>query len=386
MMGSAAGGREWIVSDRLSAKAPIRHIDVSLIVSIVALSVIGAVAVYSSTQGQLTVRGIDETFFVKRHLIYLAAAFLVFVAMLFFDYRHLRGISPVIYGAAVLLLVLVLTPLGRTVSGAQRWISLPFFQVQPSELAKIAVLLTVAALLSDERPEASVDSRIPIALGLVGLPAALIFVQPDLGTLLVMPAILFAILLVAGVKVRWLLMIMLSGLVAFVLILNLGLIRDYQLARLTAFMDPKSDPKRAGYNLEQSKIAIGSGGVTGKGLLRGSQTNLDYVPEQHTDFIFTVIAEEKGFVGGIVVVGLFTFVLWRVLRIGMMAKDQFGTLIASGVAGMLSFQVFVNIGMTLGIMPITGIPLPFVSYGGTSLIASYAALGLVMNVHMRRFV
>jgi rod shape determining protein RodA len=380
-------GRERIVPERFSVKAPIRHLDLTLILTILVLSAIGSVAVYSSTQGELTLRGLDPASSLKRQLVYIAVASAVFIGMLLFDYRQFRGLSPAFYGGALLLLLLVLTPIGRTVSGAQRWISLGFFQIQPSELAKVAVLVILAALFSEERQQdGSVNSRLPLALLLVGVPAALIFVQPDLGTLLVLPAILFGILLIAGVKARWLIMLVLTGIVSFILILNLGLIRDYQLARLLAFMDPKNDPQRAGYNLEQSMIAIGSGGVTGKGLLNGSQTNLAYVPEQHTDFIFTVIAEEKGFLGSIVVLALFLILLWRILRIAMVSKDMFGTLLAAGVAAMVAFQVFVNIGMTIGIMPITGIPLPFISYGGSSLVASYGALGLVTNVHMRRFV
>jgi rod shape determining protein RodA len=201
----------------------------------------------------------------------------------------------------------------------------------------------------------------------------------------VLAAVTFAVMLVGGGKLRWLVLVTAVGLLGFVVLLHLGLLHDYQVARLTGFLDPKNDSTRAGYNLAQSKLAVGSGGIIGRGLFKGTQTNLDFVPEQHTDFIFTAIAEETGFLGCLLLVGLFAFLVWRGLRIAMLSKDRFGTLLAAGVTGMVAFQVFVNIGMTVGIMPITGIPLPFVSYGGSSLMASFASVGLLMNIHMRRF-
>jgi rod shape determining protein RodA len=195
----------------------------------------------------------------------------------------------------------------------------------------------------------------------------------------------FGILLVAGVEIRWLAVVVLAATTVAVLALQFGVLKDYQVARLKAFLDSDGDPQVTGFNLAQSKIAIGSGGLGGKGLGNGSQTNLAYVPEQRTDFIFTAIAEEMGFVGAIAVLALFSLLLWRCIRTAMLSKDLFGTLAATGVATMLGFQLFVNIGMTVGIMPITGIPLPFVSYGGSSLVTSYVGVALVMNIHMRRF-
>lgn len=378
-------GRDRIVSERLSAKAPIRHLDFSLILSALALSAIGAIAIYSATRARQVEFGLDPRHFLKRQLVHLSVAAVVFLLLLLFDYRQLRGLAPIFYGGTLLSLLLVLSPLGERVAGAQRWIDVGIFQIQPSELAKLALIVSLAALFAEEK-ELHAESRLPIALGMTAIPAVLIFVQPDLGTLLVLPAVLFAVLLIAGMRLRWLLVLALAGVVTFVVILNLGLIKDYQLARLTAFMDPQSDPTSAGYNLEQSKIAIGSGGFSGRGLFKGTQTNLDYVPEQHTDFIFTAIGEEKGFLGAMTVLGLFAFLFWRVSRIAMISKDSFGALLATGIGAMLAFQVFVNIGMTIGIMPITGIPLPFVSFGGSSLIVNFAAVGILMNVHMRRFV
>ena len=218
----------------------------------------------------------------------------------------------------------------------------------------------------------------------MAVPAIFIYLQPDLGTLLVLLAILGGMLLVAGTRMRLLLIMVLLATVAFWGILHTGLLKDYQVARLTAFLDPTSDPDRTGYNLAQAKIAIGSGEFTGKGLFSGTQTNLKFVPEQHTDFIFTVIGEELGFAGTGAFLLLFAMFLWRGVRISMMAKDGFGSLLAAGIVSMFAFQGFVNMGMTMGISPITGIPLPFVSYGGSSLIASFLATGILLNIHMRR--
>ncbi|MGH2812915.1 MAG: rod shape-determining protein RodA [Actinomycetota bacterium] len=379
-------GRDRIVSERRSAKAPIRHFDLMLLLSVAGLSVIGALAVYATTRARQEQFGEDPALFLKRHIVYLAAAFFVFLGLLFFDYRQLRGFSLVLYGGVVLMLLIVLTPIGTQVAGAQRWIDLGVFQIQPAELAKMALIVMLAALYTQDRPEMTPDAKVLIGVGLTALLAVVIFVQPDLGTLMVLPAILFSVLLISGTRLRWLLALLMAGVVIFFLILNLGLIRDYQIDRLRAFMDPESDSQRAGYNLQQSLFAVGSGGLNGKGLFEGTQTNLDFVPEQHTDFVFTAIGEEGGFIGGLVVLGLFALLLWRALRIAMLSKDLFGTLLAAGIAGMLAFQVFVNVGMTIGLMPITGIPLPFLSYGGSSLIVNFSAVAVLMNIHMRRFV
>lgn len=377
--------REQIVSQRLSAKSPIRHLDLSLIFVSFALSTFGAVAVYSATRPGLRALGLDGHFFLKRQLVFLALATAAFLVTLLFDYRQLRALSPLLYGAAILLLLAVLSPLGRTVSGAQRWIDFGFLQFQPSEFMKVVLIVALAAMCAEERSGGG-SARVLQALGAAMLPALLVYLQPDVGTLMVLAAILMAVLLVSGTRARWMLLTILAGSLAFVLALQFGVLKDYQVARLTAFLDSEADVQRAGYNLAQSKIAIGAGGLTGRGLFRGTQTNLDYVPEQHTDFIFTAIGEETGFVGSMILLGLFGLLLWRCLRIAMLSKDLFGSLLAAGVAGMLVFQIFVNVGMTVGIMPITGIPLPFVSYGGSSLIAGFISVGLLMNVHMRRFV
>jgi rod shape determining protein RodA len=273
--------------------------------------------------------------------------------------------------------------MGSTVKGAQRWISLGFFQLQPSEFMKIAVLLVLALLMSERRGEA-VAIDVVRAIGLVVPAVALIYLQPDLGTLLVLMAVLLALLVVGGTRAVVLLMILALAVGSVFAVFHSGVLQDYQKARLTAFLDPTADPQGVGYNLHQARVGVGSGELLGVGLFKGTQTNLKYVPEVHTDFIFVALAEETGFVGALVLLGLFAIFLWRGLRIAMLSKDLFGTLLAAGVVAMIAFQVFVNIGMTIGVSPITGIPLPFVSYGGSSMITTYAATGILLNVHMRR--
>jgi len=372
-------------SRRISSKAPIRHLDMSLIPIVVLLTAAGCLAVRSASGRLLQARGGDVNFYLKRQLIYFSLASIIFLITLIFDYRFLRDYAPLFYGAGVLMLFIVLTPVGNTQAGAQRWIDFGVLQVQPAEIMKMVIVGALAAMLAGERGVHSFG-QVVAAMALVLVPGALVYLQPDLGTVMVFVAVAFAVLLVAGTRVRWLMLIILAGVVALAGVLHLGILKEYQVARLTAFMDTTADPQRAGFNLAQSKIAIGSGGFRGKGLGKGSQTNLNYVPEQHTDFIFTAIGEEQGFLGGVAIIGLFALLLWRSLRIATLSKDKFGTLLAIGVAGMFGFQLFVNIGMTIGIMPITGIPLPFVSYGGSSLITSYFGVGVLMNVHMRRFV
>jgi rod shape determining protein RodA len=378
-------GRKRIIPERLSEKAPIRHLDFSLLLATLALGAVGGIAVWSATRPSLVALGADENQYLKRQLAFLAVATVAFVITLLFDYRQLRGLSYLILAGGVVLLLIVFTPLGHSTAGAQRWINLGPFQMQPSEFMKIALIASLAALYADERRDQRA-ARLPIALGLTAVPGFLIFLQPDLGTLMVFGASLLTVVLIAGTRARWIVLLLLTAVIVFILVLNVGLLKDYQVRRLTGWLDPESDPQRAGYNAAQSKIAVASGGLVGKGLFKGTQTNLDYVPEQHTDFIFTVIGEEAGFFGGAVVLSLFALIVWRAIRIAMLSKDNFGAILAAGIGGMFAFQVFVNIGMTVGIMPITGIPLPFVSYGGSSLVASFTAVGLLMNVHMRRFV
>jgi rod shape determining protein RodA len=383
VIGRLGLGRD-ISSHGLSSKSPLRHFDPVLVTSVIMLTALGCVAVRSASAPVLAARNADQDWYLKRQLIYLSLSTILFGVILLFDYRKLAVYTPLAYGSVLFLLIIVLTPLGQTAKGAQRWIDLGALQVQPAELMKVAYIGLMATLLSRERAHEGF-APVMMALFLAGVPALLIYVQPDLGTVLVLFAVAFGVLLVAGVQLRWLAVVVATAVIVAIIALQAGVLRDYQVKRLTAFLDPASDRQHSGFNLDQSKIAIGSGGLAGKGLGNGSQTNLSYVPEQQTDFIFTAIGEEQGFLGAMVVLGLFGLLLWRCLRTAVLSKDLLGSLIAAGVAAMLGFQLFVNIGMTVGIMPITGIPLPFVSYGGSSLLTSYIGVGLVMNIHMRRF-
>ena len=371
------------VSGFVSAKNPLRQLDFALLAGTIALVVIGCVAIYSATrQGQIAF-GRDPNYYLKRQLAFIGLAVVAFGISLIFDYRRLRNWAPVIYAGCVGMLVLVLTPIGSKAAGAQRWITVGILQVQPSEIMKLVLVVALAAIWAERGDDTGLP-KLLLAVALLAVPAGLVYLQPDLGTVLVLLFVAFAIMLVSGAKLRWIGLLLGFGAIVVVVVLHLGLLHGYQVQRLTAFLNQNSN-SAAAYNLRQSKLTVSSGGLTGKGLFKGTQTNLDYVPENHTDFIFTVIGEETGFLGSILVIGLLAFLIWRALRIASTARDQFGARLAAGVAAMLAFQLFVNVGMTVGIVPIVGIPLPFISYGGSSLLTSFCAVGILMNVHMRRY-
>ena len=374
------------ISARMARKAPIRHLDPSLLMITLMLAAYGAIMVQSTTVNNQATAGLDPNLFLKRQVAFLVAGMIALLAISFFDYRYLAGFSPLIYGITVASLILVLTPLGTLHSGATRWIDLGVIEAQPSELAKVAIIIVLAAFLAAKKGDlTSLD--VAAAVGIVAIPSILIYRQPDLGTMMVFVALLGAALLSGGAKIRHFITLGLIGLVTVIFVLQAGLLKDYQLERLTSFLDPNPDVQDVGYNLTQSKIAIGSGGMEGKGLGgKNTQTSLDFVPEQHTDFIFTAVGEQLGFLGSATLLGMFAFLLWRGLRIAALSRDLFGTLLASGVVALWAFQIFVNVGMTMGIMPITGIPLPFISYGGSSLITNFVAVGLLLNIHMRRYI
>jgi rod shape determining protein RodA len=368
----------------LSERRPLRHLDPVLLVTVLALGIVGLFTIYSATHASLVAQRIDPGFYLKKQLTFVTLGIVVILVAASFDYRFVKVYASIVYVASLALLVLVRTPLGTTIRGSQRWFQLFGFQLAPSELAKLALVAMLAAFLSQLRSSDLSLQDLYRATAIAAVPGLLVFLQPDLGTSIVLVAILVGILVVAGARARHLGVLALTAIVLIFGALQLGLVKDYQIARLTAFFDPQNDPQRSDYNRTQAEIAIGSGGLFGTGYLKGTQTNLDFVPEQHTDFIFTVIGEEFGFVGAIFVLLLFALLIWRAVRIALLAKDPFGTYLAAGIASMLAIQVFVNVGMTLGIMPITGIPLPFVSYGGSSFLTNCAAMGLLLNVHMRR--
>ncbi|MFB4301663.1 rod shape-determining protein RodA [Actinomadura sp. NTSP31] len=367
--------------------AGLRKLDWPLTVTVLVLSVVGALLVRSATFQLAVEHGDDPEGFLKRHVLNLIIGFVLGGVVTVLDYRLLRAYVPILYALACVGLLAVLTPLGSTINGSHSWIVLGGgFQIQPSEFAKVGLVVLLAMILGEPRDGEIGPGRrdVLLALALAGVPGLLIMLQPDLGTTLVFIAVVLGMLAISGAQKRWLAGLVGGGAVAGAAVFFFGLLKKYQIDRFTAFLDPSADPRGAGYNAQQARIAIGSGGPFGKGLFNGQQTGGHFVPEQQTDFIFTVAGEELGFVGAALIVVLLGVVLWRGLRIAGQAADLFGTLVATGVVCWLAFQSFENIGMTLGIMPITGLPLPFVSYGGSATFANMIAFGLLQAVHIRR--
>jgi rod shape determining protein RodA len=380
--GSLGGRRTRDLRHGLDA-APVRHFDFMLVGAALALSVIGLVMIWSTTHHRIPG---DELYFVKRQALFLVLGIGAMVAVISIDYRRLRDHSMLAYVATVVLLIAVLAPLGSNIKGHQARFQLPGgFTLQPSELAKFGVIVALAGYCNQYRGE--LDAwRITTILALAAVPIGLVFLQPDLGTVLVLVVIILGLLAAAGLTGRQLLVLALLAVTGVYAVVNLGILKEYQIDRFTSFVDPGgADAQGNAYNQEQSKQAIAHGRFGGEGLGAGSQTQGGFVPEQHTDFIFTSVGEELGFLGAVVLLGLFAIVMWRTWRTARLSRDFFGALVCVGVLSMLAFQMFENTGMTMGIMPITGIPLPFVSYGGSSLITSFACIGLVANVSMRRF-
>ena len=365
------------------APAAWKHVDLVMLACALAVSVLGALMILSSTRG--TDPDVYDTSVLRKQVLFIAAGVVCMVLVTLVDYRRLRDFAWLPYVAAMALLMLVVSSLGSEKRGTQAWFQLGGFQLQPAELAKVVVILAVASSLAS----ADLPLRLRtlgLALLLFAVPTALIMLQPDLGTALVFIAITMGMLLIGGARGRHIVVLTAVGVVVVVGVLNSDLLEDYQRDRLSTFLDAEGeDMQEAGYNLDQSKASIASGRVSGKGLFEGTQTRLGFVPEQHTDFIFTAVGEELGFVGSATVLGLLALLCLRIWRTAQIARDRLGTLICVGVLSMLVFQIFQNVGMTMGIMPITGITLPFMSYGGSSVIASFVAVGLVLNVHMRRF-
>ncbi|MFV2175363.1 rod shape-determining protein RodA [Actinomadura sp. LOL_016] len=365
----------------------LRGLDWPLCLSVLALSVLGALLVRSATFHSLIEQGQDPNSFVKRHAVNMLIGFALGAVVSLLDYRLLRAYVPIMYGLACAGLVAVLTPLGATINGSHSWIVIGGgLQMQPSEFAKVGLVVLLAMILGEPRDgEIGPGTRdILFALVLAGVPAVLILMQPDLGTTLVFIAVVFGMLVISGTRKRWMFGLVGGAAFAIFSVWFFGLLEDYQIDRFTAFLDPEADPRGAGYNARQSRIAVGSGQVDGQGLFQGEQTSGNFVPEQQTDFIFTVAGEELGFIGGAVIIVLIGVILWRGLRIATQAADLFGTLVATGVVCWFGYQAFQNIGMTIGLMPITGLPLPFVSYGGSATFANMIGFGLLQAVHLRR--
>jgi rod shape determining protein RodA len=376
-------GRIGTAARERSESAPYRHVDVSLLLATLALAGLGVLMVYSATRGPVD-EGMGDTSFLAKQGLFVGLGLAVMVGTAFVDYRFLRRIAPLVYIGTLLVLGLVISPLGTESKGTQAWFQFGSFQFQPSEIGKVGLIVTLGAYLALRNGELR-WRHLVVALVIAGVPMSLILLQPDLGTALVFMAITTGMLLVGGAQLKHILLVTVIGVLGVGAILTSDVLDEYQQDRLTSFIDPQSDGQDETYNIEQSQIAIGAGGMWGWGLFNGPQTRSGQVPEQQTDFIFTVVGEELGFAGTAGVLALYGFILWRVWRIAHLARDEFGTLLCVGVMAMLMFQVFQAAGMTVNIMPVTGIPLPLLSYGGSSTIASFVALGMVMSVHMHRF-
>lgn len=366
----------------------LKDVDFTLLFATLALLGLGLVVQASATT-TMPVGG-DQWYLTKRHLLYIVIGLLGMAATMAVDYRVFARWPKVIYWANLGLVGAVMV-MGTSAFGAQRWFRLGPFSVQPSEFAKVAIILTLAATLARrmDRLQRWTDLIVPFLH--VGVPAAVILAQPDLGTSLVFAGIVLGMLFISGARWTHLATIYGSALAAVVtwvvLHLKYGVwipLKEYQLNRLIVFARPNADPLGAGYHIKQALVAIGSGRLIGKGLFTGTQSRLKFLPMQHTDFVFAVVGEELGFLGALVLLTLFFIIIWRGVRIAAEAKDPYGSLVAAGVVSLFAFHVMVNIGMTVGVMPITGIPLPFISNGGSALLTDCVAVGLLLSIHFRR--
>jgi rod shape determining protein RodA len=377
--------RPVVEEEASPAPRPALLVDPWLVLAAVALVICSLVTIHGATRNDI--HG-QPWFFVERQGLYAAVGLLGAILLARLDYSRLRDLKFGVYGLLVGSNLLVLAIAGAT-RGSRRWINLPFFQVQPSELGKILLIVSLSAFVADRSrrlQERQTTARIML---LALLPAMLVIAQPDLGTGMVYVAIATVLLVVAGTSWRQLLALAALFLTAITLVLvaapavGVHVLKPYQVQRLTGFLNPSKDPRNQTYQITESQIAIGSGQKTGRGVAHATQTSQNFLPEHHTDFIFAVVGETYGFVGCALVLSLYALLIWRSLRILTMAKNLYGSLIAGGILAMLMFQVFVNVGMTIGIMPITGVPLPLMSFGGSSVLVTFMALGLLQSIHIQ---
>ncbi len=362
--------------------------DLILLTATMLVSIIGVVMVYTATRGSLLAQGEDPKTFLKKQGLFVVLGVITMVVVALIDYRRLEPVATILYWLIVLALLGVFV-VGSSAQGAARWFSLGPLQLQPSEFAVLALILSVASYCARRQEEGLAWRDVFRLLIMAGIPIVLVLLQPDLGTAMIMVIVLLVMLAVAGLPIRILVMLLVATVLVALVAVEGGLLHHYQIARLTTFLNPNSHStnpyvQSAIYNTQQAKNAIGSGGLLGSGIGHGVETNLGYVPEQQTDFIFTAVAEQLGFVGSVGVLGLLGVIAWRVLHAAVVSRDIFGRLICAGLFAFIAFSVFQNAGMTMGIMPITGIPLPFVSYGGTAVLVFFAAVGLALSVGARR--
>ena len=372
---------------RRSRGSVVAGFDPILTAAVAALLVIGTLLVYAATRDWYAANNLDPEHYLKRHVLNILIGVLLAWGTTIIDYRLLRAYTPIVWGLGVLGLIIVLIPgLGAEVNGAKAWIALPGgFQIQPAELVKISIIVGMSMILS----ERSHDSDLPTtrdvlqALVVAGLPVLLILFQPDMGTVFIISASVVTIIAISGAPSRWVVALLLIAVLGAFGATKAGVINAYQVKRLQSFVNPTADTQGSGYQLRQARITVGSGGLLGTGLFNGPQTNGRFVPEQQTDFIFTVAGEELGFLGSAGIVLLYLVILMRAFAIARRTSDPYGRLVATGVTAWFAFQIFENIGMTLGLMPMTGVPLPFLSYGGSSMFATLIGFGLLQNVHAR---
>ena len=365
-----------------------RGFDPILTVAVGLLLFIGTLLVYAATRDWYAANGLDPEYYLKRHVINIVIGILLAWGTTVIDYRMLRAYTPIVWGLGVIGLTAVLIPgLGSEVNGAQAWIPLPGgFQIQPAELAKISIIVGMSMLLSEYRHENDEPTNKDViqALLIAAIPVGLILLQPDMGTVFIISVSVVAMIGASGAPSRWVVGLILVALLGGFGATKLGVIDDYQVKRLQSFVDPNADSQGAGYQLRQARITVGSGGFLGTGLFDGPQTNGRFVPEQQTDFIFTVAGEQLGFLGSGFILLLYLTILMRAFSIARRSTDAFGRLVCVGVLTWFAFQTFENIGMTLGLMPMTGVPLPFLSYGGSSMFANLIGFGLLQNVYARQ--
>jgi rod shape determining protein RodA len=347
----------------------------------------GTMLVYAATRDWYAANHLDPQYYLKRHIINIFIGALLAWGTTVIDYRLLRAYTPILWGIGVIGLIAVLIPgVGSTVNGAKAWIALPGgFQIQPAELAKISIILGISMILAERGHDSDQPTTRDMvqALAVVAVPALLILAQPDMGTLFIISASVVTIIAVSGAPTKWVVGLLLIAVIGGFVASKAGVISEYQVKRLQSFVDPNADTQGSGYQLRQARITVGSGGLIGTGLFNGPQTNGRFVPEQQTDFIFTVAGEELGFLGSGGIILLYLIILLRAFAITRRSNDPFGRLVGTGVIAWFAFQIFENIGMTLGLMPMTGVPLPFLSYGGSSMFANLIGFGLLQNIHAK---
>lgn len=354
----------------------IKKTDKILLFSVLLLVILGLVTIFSVSYSGSEINFLNF----QKQALFAVIGILGMLIASSVDYRLIKNYTGVLYIGIILILIAVLF-LGSLTRGTSSWFNLGVFSIQPSEFAKIAVIIILAKYLSSVGNTYNIYKKIIISGFYIAIPVALVLLQPDLGSSLVMMFIWFAMLSVFGLRKKQLILFVLLGIVVFALSWGLVL-KDYQKNRIATFINPQEDPLGSGYNVIQSMVAIGSGSIWGKGLGHGSQSQLEFLPEKHTDFIFAVIAEEMGFIGASMVIILFAIIFRRLFKIAEEAQDNFGRLLVLGTIFMLSFHMLINIGMNMGVMPVTGIPLPFVSYGGSSLIAFLIVIGITQSVYI----